>query len=228
MNQHIAAFAQHSGWAHFVRMIGTIGSRLPQRSIVAIDVVVVVWTAAWLVLGIAVGTFVERLGALGEGLEDAGRAIGHAGDAVDQLADVPLVGEGFSELASEIREIGRGTAENGRSVEEDVDSLALLIGAGLALGPTLPILALWVPPRVSRERERHALRASLEKDDRIALAYLANRAVATRLFRELRTASEDPVGDLRAGRYEALAALELDHLHLRTKRWTAAGQDLAR
>ena len=199
-------------------MIGSIESRLPQRSIVAIDLLVVLWTAAWLVLGIAVGTFVERLGAVGEGMEDTGRAIGRAGDAVDQLSDVPLVGGGFGTVAQEIHEIGRETAQNGRSVEQDVDSLALLLGAGLALGPTLPILLLWVPPRVSRERERHALRKSLKSDDRIALAYLANRAVATRLFRELRKASDDPVADLAAGRYEALAALELDHLALGTIR----------
>jgi hypothetical protein len=198
-------------------MIGSVESRLPQRSIVAIDLVVIVWTIAWIVLGVAVGTFVERLGAVGEGMEDTGRAIGRAGDAVDQLSDVPLVGEGFDAIAQEIQEVGRETAENGRSVEDDVDSLAVLIGAGLALGPTLPILALWVPPRVSRGRERRALRKSLESDDRVALAYLANRAVATRLFRELRKASDDPVADLAAGHYEALAALEMDHLALRTK-----------
>jgi hypothetical protein len=204
-------------------MIGSIESRLPQRSIVAIDLLVVLWTIAWLVLGITVGTFVERLGAVGEGLEDAGQAIGRAGDAVDTLSDVPLMGEGFSTVAEEIRGIGRETAQNGRSVESDVDSLAVLIGAGLALGPTLPILAVWIPPRVSRERERHALRKSLKSDDRVALAYLANRAVATRLFRELRKASDDPVADLAAGRYEALAALEMDHLSLWSFRRRADG-----
>ena len=67
---------------------------------------------------------------------------------------------------------------------------------------------------MSRERERHALRKSLKSGDRVAMAYLANRAVATRLFRELRKASDDPVADLAAGRYEALAALELEHLSL--------------
>lgn len=199
-------------------MIGSIESRLAQRSIVAIDLLVILWTAAWLVLGIAVGTFVEQLGAVGQGMQDTGRAIGRAGDAVGQLSDVPLVGEGFDAIAQEIQQIGSETAENGRSVEDDVDSLAVLIGAGLALGPTLPILALWVPPRVSRERDRRALRKSLKSDDRIALAYLANRAVATRLFRELRKASDDPVADLAAGRYEALAALELEHLSLGTIR----------
>jgi hypothetical protein len=175
---------------------------------------VVLWTAAWIVLGIAVGTFVERLGAVGDGLQNTGRAIGRAGDAIDQLSDVPLVGGGFATVAQEIRGLGHETVQNGRSVGDDVDSLALLIGAGLALGPTLPILALWVPPRVSRERERHALRKSLKSGDRVAMAYLANRAVATRLFRELRKASDDPVADLAAGRYEALAALELEHLSL--------------
>jgi hypothetical protein len=206
-------------------MIGSVESRLPQRSIMAIDLLVVLWTAAWIVLGVAVGTFVERLGAVGEGLEDAGQAIGRAGDAVDRLSDVPLVGEGFSTVAEEIRGIGRETAQNGRSVEGDVDSLAVLIGAGLALGPTLPILALWVPPRVSRERERHALRKSLKREDGVALAYLANRAVATRLFRELRKASDDPVADLEAGRYEALAALELEHLSLGSLRRRPAPEE---
>jgi hypothetical protein len=199
-------------------MLGAIESRIPQRSIVVLDLVVVLWTLAWLVLGIAVGTFVERLGAVGEGMEDAGAAIGRAGDAMDELSDVPLMGEGFAAVSREIHEIGRETSENGRSVEEDVDSLALLIGAGLALGPTLPVLALWVPPRVSRERERHALRRSLRSDDRSALAYLASRAVATRLYRELRAVSDDPIADLAAGRYESLASLELDHLGLRTGR----------
>jgi hypothetical protein len=200
-------------------MLGSIESRLPQRSVVAIDLLVLLWTVVWIVLGITVGTFVERLGGVGESLEGTGHAIHRAGDAVGRLSDVPLVGEGFEAVANEIRTIGNETVQNGRSVEQDVDALALLIGVGLAAGPTLPVLAVWVPPRVSRERERRALRRSLKTGDGVALAYLANRAVAGRLFRELRTASDDPVADLAAGRYEALAALELEHLALASKSW---------
>ena len=51
-----------------------------------------------------VGLFVERLGAVGEDLEDAGRAIVRSGDSVDGLSDVPLVGEGFAALADEIED----------------------------------------------------------------------------------------------------------------------------
>jgi hypothetical protein len=202
-------------WAKLLWMLGTIESRLPQRSVVAIDLLVIVWTAAWLFLGILVGTFVDRLGAVGEGIGDAGVAVGRAADAVGELSDVPLVGGGFSDLSARIGDLGHGIVRSGRSIEEDVDVLAILIGAGLALGPTLPILAMWVPPRVSRERERHALRKSLRTGDGRALAYLANRAVSTRLYRELIAASDDPVGDLRAGRYDTLAAIELDHLGLK-------------
>lgn len=200
-------------------MLGSIESRLPQRSVVAIDVLVLLWTVAWLVLGITVGTFVERLGAVGESVEGAGQAIHRAGDAVGRLSEVPLVGEGFEAVANEIRTIGDETVQNGRSVEQDIDTLALLIGVGLAVGPTLPVLAVWIPPRMSRERERRALRRSLKSGDGVALAYLAHRAVAGRLFRELRTASDDPVADLAAGRYEALAALELEHLALASTSW---------
>lgn len=198
-----------------IPVIGSIVSRFPQRSIVAIDLLVLTWTIAWIVLGLTVGTFVGRLGAVGDGLQDAGRAIGRAGDAVGELSEVPLVGAGFGAMASEIREVGRETQADGRSVEQDVDRLAWLIGASLALAPTLPILAFWVPPRLSRARERHALRRSLRDGGRAALGYLANRAVATRGFRELLAVSDDPVRDLAAGRYEALASLELEHLSLR-------------
>jgi len=200
-------------------MLGSIESRLPQRSVVAIDLLVVLWTVSWLVLGIAVGTFVDRLGGIGESLQGTGQTIHRAGDAVDRLSDVPLVGEGFGSLANEIHTIGTETVEHGLSVEQDIHRLALLIGIGLAAGPTLPVLAVWIPPRVARERERRALKKSLRSGDGVALAYLANRAVAGRLFRELRTASDDPVADLAAGRYEALAALELDHLAIASKAW---------
>jgi hypothetical protein len=196
--------------------MGSIEARIPQRSIVAIDLLVVLWTVVWIVLGVTVGSFVERLGAVGDGLEDAGRAIDRAGVAVGQLSDVPLVGEGFSDVAAEIRGVGRDTVARGRSVEDDADRLALLIGMSLALAPTLPVLAVWLPPRVSRERERHSLRTSLRRGDGAALAYLANRAVATRGFRELQAVSDDPIADLAAGRHEALASLELDHLALRS------------
>ena len=123
-------------------MLGSIESRLPQRSVVAIDVLVLLWTVAWLVLGITVGTFVERLGAVGESVEGAGQAIHRAGDAVGRLSEVPLVGEGFGAVANEIRTIGNETVQNGRSVEQDIDTLALLIGVGLAVGPTLPVLVV--------------------------------------------------------------------------------------
>jgi hypothetical protein len=209
-------------------MFGSIESRLPQRSVVAIDVLVLLWTVVWLVLGITVGTFVERLGAVGESLEGSGHAIHRAGDAVGRLSEVPLVGEGFEAVANEIRTIGNETVQNGTSIEQDIDTLALLIGVGLAAGPTLPVLAVWIPPRVSRERERRALRRSLKSGDGVALAYLANRAVAGRLFRELRTASDDPIADLAAGRYEALAALELEHLALASKSWLPRPAGMAR
>ena len=96
--------------AWFRRMLGSIESRFPQRSILAIDALVILWTIAWVLLGVTVGLFVERLGAVGEGLEDAGRAIVRSGDSVDGLSDVPLVGEGFATLADEIRGLGRDTA----------------------------------------------------------------------------------------------------------------------
>lgn len=206
-------------------MIGSIQSRIPQRSIVVIDVLIVAWTVMWVVLGIAVGTFVDRLGAVGEGLEDAGHAIGRAADAVGDLSGVPVVGEGFGVVASEIHDVSRETADRGRAVEADVNTLAVMIGASLALAPTLPILVLWVPMRVARERERLALRTSLRAEDDAALAYLASRALATRSFRELRTVVDDPVRDIASGRYEALAALELDHLGLTRRARSAAGLD---
>jgi hypothetical protein len=205
-----------------VEVIGSIVSRIPQRSIHAIDVLVLTWTIVWVVVGVTVGLFVARLGAIGDGIQETGRAIVRAGDAIGELGDVPLVGEGFATVGTEIGDVGRDTQQDGRSLQRDVDRLAWLVGTSLAVAPTLPILALWLPPRISRERERRALRRSLRGEDGAALGYLANRAVATRGFRELLAVSDDPVRDLAAGRYEQLASLELDHLALRRRRWLRA------
>src|ERR671923_1073414 len=107
-----------------VPVIGSFQARIPQRSLLAIDLLIVLWTVLWIVVGIAVGTFVERLSAVGEGLADAGAAIGRAGDAVDRLADVPLVGEGFSAVAGEVHGVGGETGRQGRGVGGGGDRLA--------------------------------------------------------------------------------------------------------
>ena len=113
-------------------MLGSIESRLPQRSVFAIDLLVVLWTASGSCSASPSARSWNDWAASARACKDTGHAIDRAGDAVGQLSDVPLVGEGFGSLANEIHEIGNETAEHGLSVEEDMHRLALLIGVGLA------------------------------------------------------------------------------------------------
>ena len=124
-------------------MLGSIESRLPQRSVVAIDLLVVLWTVSSLVLGITVGTFVDRTGRHrrepardGSGDPSSRRrrrwALRHAG----RRRGVRIA------RRDEIHTIGTETAEHGLAVEQDIHRLAVLIGVGLAAGPTIPVLVI--------------------------------------------------------------------------------------
>ncbi len=64
-----------------------------------------------------------------------------------------------------------------------------------------------------------ASRLRLDSDD---LYIFALRAIATRPWHELRRVTPDPAGAFSAGDYEALAALELSALGLRTDAGFAA------
>ena len=182
-----------------------------------VDLLVVVWVACWLVLGLRVHDEVEGLTELSTTISRAGGAVEDTGRALGDL-DIPLVGARIDATAREVTAVGRETRLNGRSARDSIADLSILLGLSVALIPSSAILLVYLPVRIARVRERRALRALLARfgDEPALERLLAHRALQTMSYRRLRRAAGDrPWVDLADGRYAELAAAERRRLRLR-------------
>jgi hypothetical protein len=178
-----------------------------------LDGAVVIWVALWIWAGITVGHGVSKLAELGDTAGQLGNAVTSIGRS---LGSVPVIG---GELSGAVESAGRDATASAHDARDDTRRAGLLLGLAIALVPTLPLLLVYVPPRVRAERERNALRAALAAGDRAAVdELLAMRAIAHLPIRSLQRVSADPAADLRAGRHAELADAELDRLEIRRPR----------
>lgn len=189
--------------------------RTPRRSLrVALDVAVVVWAAAWIVVGLWVAREVDGLTDLSETVTRAGIALEEAGRALQSLDGVPFVGEDVARVGERTEQAGESARISGRSSRESVESLSLLLGVSIAVAPSLPLLALYLPMRLAWRRQVTAVRDALARapDDPALYEFLARRAVINLSYDRLRAVSADPWRDLEAGRYRPLGDAELARL----------------
>lgn len=188
---------------------------LSPRTRRAIDVLLAIWVALWVVLGIRVASEVRGLADLSETVIRSGVAVTESAEALESISDVPLVGGQLDEAIERAREAGESARASGRSSERSVQNLSVLLGLAIAIIPSLPIVGFYVPVRLSLVREAAAVRRALAAGEEEQLAeLLAGRAAHTLPYRRLAAASADPIGDLRTGRYGPLAAAELERLGL--------------
>ncbi len=190
-----------------------------RRAAIVRDVALVLLLAVFGWLGFTVYQSVDRLAVLGKGVRDAGgsvsRGFERAADAVDET---PLVGD---ELAESLREAGEGTggnvAEFGRTGEERVHRLAVVLGLIVFGIPALLLLLQEVPPRVRQIRSLTAAGRALGGAGPERRRLLAMRAAFSLPYDELLRYTPDPFGDLAEGRYDALAAAALEESGLRPR-----------
>jgi hypothetical protein len=181
---------------------------------------------AW--LGVEVHAAVDRLAVLGEGVSGAGGAVqGGFEAAAEQVDGVPVVGD---EVADGLRGAGEGTGGNvadlGQRGEDAAHRLADLLGVLVFALPAVFVLVLWLPARIAQIRRLStasrvlAHTGSVERERLVAM-----RAAFSLPYGQLLAYTRDPLGDLAAGRYEALvrAALEDVGLRPRSNRTPAAG-----
>ena len=118
----------------------------------------------------------------------AGTATESTGHALAAIGSLPLVGGRISHLAAQAIAAGASARASGASTASTVDQLAILLGVAIALVPTVPLLALYVPLALSWRRDRKAVRRALAQwDGEPELeAFLAHRALAHLRFDELR------------------------------------------
>jgi hypothetical protein len=197
-----------------VRLYAETASRRARQ--LAGDLLVLAWTAAWVLAGRNLYLLVEKLAAPGRTVERAGTAFAtDVGEIQQKVGRIPVVGGELQGPFGRLGGVGRVLAEAGTTQQQVVHDLALWLGVLVAAVPIVALLVMWLPGRVAWAREAGA--ASRLRLDGADLELFALRAVANRSLRELDRVTPDPAGDLRSGDYADLAALELRRLGLRAE-----------
>lgn len=181
----------------------------PRARTIALDAAAVLLIAVFAWSGIKVHDTVIELNALSRGVTDAGQAVNGGFDrAADAVGDVPLVG---GALRDGLRGAGGATGGNvaaaGRAGESAVSDTARLLGWVTFGLPTLVLLAFYLPLRaiqVRRLSRAHQMLGGPVSDERRRL--LAMRAAFGLSWSDLASFTQDPIGDLEAGRLDPLVA----------------------
>ena len=131
-------------------------------------------------------------------------------DTVDKLA---VLGEGVRTVGEKVPFGGGDPIEDlGRSGEEGVHDLANLLGLLFFGLPAAMLLARYVPRRLDQVRTlTSASRVLVGGDPRL----VAMRAAFSLPYGTLLAYTQDPLGDLRAERYDALLAAAFEEAGLR-------------
>lgn len=185
------------------------------------------WVTVWLVVGLITALQIRRLTEVSDSLVQSGAALDDAGAALQSVADLPLVGEDAGRFGDQVRGTAAEVQRAGASSRDTVLSVSLLLGAALVFIPTLPVIGLYAPLRISLARQRRAVARALAQTDRDPALeeFLAHRAVQNLPYDTLRQVSGDPWGDIQRRSYRRLANAELTRLGLSTRR---AGRGPAR
>ncbi|HEY2502653.1 MAG TPA: hypothetical protein VGI68_14880 [Mycobacterium sp.] len=175
------------------------------------DFAVVVWTAIWLLVGMAVYDAISTIAEAGRQVESGAHGIaGNLASAGHGAQHIPLVGDAVSKPLSAASQAALDIAGAGHDLDTTASWLAVLLAMAVVALPILIVVMPWLFLRLRffrRKRMVTALAASPAGEQLLALRALTNRPP-----RKLTAVSADPVGGWRREdpvTIRALAALEL-------------------
>ena len=182
--------------------------RARRTATIAADVAIVVLVALFAWFATTAHDAIAGLADLARGVEEAGTGAQSSLDAAaGRVSGVPLVGDA---LADALRTAGDGTggeaAELGRAGRQDIERAADVIGWALFLIPTVLLLIGYLPNRWAQVQRLTAAQRVLG-DGRTVDAHprlVAMRAAFGLPYETLLRYTDDPFGDLEAGRFQAL------------------------
>jgi hypothetical protein len=193
--------------------IGGVTATARRPALLLCDAAVIVWIVTWIIVGLLVGHDVHSLRTYGDTMDQASVALDQTGKALAAVGKIPVVGDRVDELADEVRATSADMASNAQQTRGTVDSLSVLLPLCVMVIPTVPVVAAYLPGRLRRRRDRRLVLETLSREGAAPVAgYLAIRAVARLPIDELSRFTDDPWGDLAAGRLRALASAELDRM----------------
>lgn len=166
---------------------------LSARAMRRLNVFLVLWAAFWIAIAVLTAHEIASLRTLSSTVVKAGAATQSTGHALAAISHLPFVGGRIGNLAAQATAAGASARASGAATGTTVDRLAVLLGIAIALIPTVPLLALYLPLLVSWRRDRNAVRSAVARwDGEPELeAFLAQRAVGHLSFEELRKAASD-------------------------------------
>ena len=177
------------------------------------DVVVVLWSFAWVLVGLAVHTAVDSIAEVGRQVDDGATGVSrNLNSAGDSTSSFPVFGD---ELSKPLRAASRAAldiAGAGHSLDTTASWLAIVLGIAVAAPPILFVALPWLVLRIRFFRRKWmalTLAATPAGEQLLALRALANRPLA-----KLASVSIDPVGAWR--REDAIAIRGLANLELRS------------
>jgi hypothetical protein len=195
------------------------------RRLLALDVVLALWVAGWIWLGLAVGGQVSGLQRLSTTIGHVGSAVQQSGALLSSLKDLPFVGNQLGKAASQVEQAGRSATASAHASRDAASHLSWMLALAIAVIPSTPVLGLYLPIRAVAIRERRTVRRlwRVHGDDPDFRELLARRAIGSLPYSQLaRAAGPDPWRALAAGHHDGLARAELERWGVRATRSPAA------
>jgi hypothetical protein len=175
------------------------------------DFAIVVWTALWLLVGLAVYDAISTIADAGRQVESGAHGIaGNLASAGHGAQQIPLVGDEVSKPLTSASQAALDIAGAGHNLDTTASWLAVLLAMAVVAVPILIVVLPWLFLRLRFFRRKLAVTALAATPSGEQL--LALRALANRPPRKLVAVSPDPVGGWRREdpiTIRALARLEL-------------------
>ena len=175
------------------------------------DFAVFVWTAIWLLVGVAVYDAISTIAEAGRQVESGANGIaGNLASAGHGAQHIPVVGDAVSKPLTSASEAALDIAGAGHNLDTTASWLAVLLALAVVALPILIAVMPWLFLRVRFFRRKWTvtgLAATPAGQQLLALRALTNRSP-----RKLTAVTADPVGAWRREdpvTIRALAALEL-------------------
>jgi hypothetical protein len=123
-----------------------------RRRILVADAALVLWVAVWIVFGIAVGREVSGLTSLSDTVVKAGAALDQTGRAIGDLRSLPLIGDRIGKVEDQARAAAVSAKRSGRSSRKNVEDLSVLLAVAIAIAPSVPAVAVYLPFRLAQRQ----------------------------------------------------------------------------
>ena len=177
------------------------------------DLTTIAWTVAWAWLGWLIYQTVLGLEVIADGITSTGNTFDGWIESFRSAVPggIPAVTDFLLNIAEQLRRYsGDPLISAGHQIHDAIIQVAIVLALLVAVPPILLVLVPYGLWRWADMRETGAALAfvriaSMTGRADQARAVLAYRAVSTLSFRQLMSASADPVGDIAERRYERLA-----------------------